>query len=172
VLVGPGGLCELNADMDVAGMGDVPLDTEAPVEYSEGTRPQKPMNAPEWAKRSRSQTPQTMVSSQMVDTLTREGGLARSILEVPCRDPRLVAGCPSRPVPEDLVVAKKERAEALASTMALRGCDLTGPAQVAHSLLGPCRDPDRGELTCAMQARQAPAVPAAGFHLVARGLLA
>jgi hypothetical protein len=44
VLVGPGRLDQLGAQVLVAGLGDVPRRVEPPEEYSEGTRPVNPMN--------------------------------------------------------------------------------------------------------------------------------
>jgi hypothetical protein len=56
VLVGPGRLDQLGAQMAVATLGDAARWVLEPLEYSLGTRPQKPMNCPALANRRQSPT--------------------------------------------------------------------------------------------------------------------
>ena len=62
-LVGPGGLDQLGAQVQVPGVGDVPARVRSPLEYSLGVNPQNPMNAPAVANRRQSHTSLARVSA-------------------------------------------------------------------------------------------------------------
>ena len=56
MLVGPGRLDQLGAQLGVAALGDPPRQVELPLEYSLGVSPQNPMNWPALANRRQSPT--------------------------------------------------------------------------------------------------------------------
>ena len=63
VAIRPGGLDEVGAQVGVAGAGDVAAGVWVPLEYSLGTRPQKPMKVPARGKRRQSATSAAMLSA-------------------------------------------------------------------------------------------------------------